>query len=79
MMAAATAIIVGLQAGGLAMVSRAYATSLGFCRAVPRVERILDRFTLEWGLIVGFGLALLGVVAFLLAVLNWRETDFGPC
>lgn len=78
MMAAATAIIVGLQAGGLAMVSRAYATSLGLLPRSPRVERILDRFTLEWGLIVGFGLALLGVVSFFLAVLNWGETDFGP-
>ena len=78
MMAAATAIIVGLQAGGLAMVSRAYATSLGLLPRSPRVERILDRFTLEWGLIVGFGLALLGIVSFFVAVLNWGETDFGP-
>jgi hypothetical protein len=77
MIAAATAIIVGLQAGALAMVSRAYATSLGLLPRSPRVERILDRFTLEWGLIVGFGMALLGVISFVVAVVNWGETDFG--
>jgi glycosyltransferase involved in cell wall biosynthesis len=77
MIAAATAIIVGLQAGALAMVSRAYATSLGLRPRSPRVERILDRFTLEWGLIVGFGMALLGVISFVVAVVNWGGTDFG--
>ena len=54
MIAAASAIIVGLQAGVLAMVSRAYASALGLLPRSDRVERILDRFTLEWGLIAGF-------------------------
>jgi glycosyltransferase involved in cell wall biosynthesis len=77
MIAAASAIIVGLQAGVLAMVSRAYASSLGLLPRSDRVERFLDRFTLEWGLIVGFAMTLAGIGSFLLAVLNWRETDFG--
>ncbi len=77
MIAAASAIIVGIQAGALAMVSRAYATSLGLLPRSDRVERFIDRFTLEWGLIVGFAMALLGAGSFLLAVLNWQETDFG--
>jgi Glycosyl transferase family 2 len=77
MIAAASAIIVGIQAGVLAMVSRAYASSLGLLPRSDRVERFLDRFTLEWGLIVGFALTLAGVGSFVLAVLNWRETDFG--
>ena len=77
MIAAASAIIVGIQAGALAMVSRAYATSLGLLPRSDRVERFIDRFTLEWGLIVGFAMALCGAGSFLLAVLNWQETDFG--
>jgi glycosyltransferase involved in cell wall biosynthesis len=77
MIAAASAIIVGIQAGVLAMVSRAYASSLGLLPRSLRVERFLDRFTLEWGLIVGFAMTLAGVGSFVLAVLNWRETDFG--
>jgi hypothetical protein len=77
MIAAASAIIVGIQAGALAMVSRAYATSLGLMPRSDRVERIIDRFTLEWGLIVGFAMALVGGGSFVLAVLNWQETEFG--
>jgi glycosyltransferase involved in cell wall biosynthesis len=77
MIAAASAIIVGIQAGVLAMVSRAYASALGLLPRSDRVERILDRFTLEWGLIAGFAMTLAGIGSFVLAVLNWRETDFG--
>jgi hypothetical protein len=77
MIAAASAIIVGLQAGVLAMVSRAYASALGLLPRSDRVERFLDRFTLEWGLMVGFAMTLAGIGSFVLAVLNWRETDFG--
>jgi glycosyltransferase involved in cell wall biosynthesis len=77
MIAAASAIIVGLQAGVLAMGSRAYASALGLLPRSDRVERFLDRFTLEWGLIVGFAMTLAGIGSFVLAVLNWRETDFG--
>ena len=77
MIAAASAIIVGLQAGVLAMVSRAYASALGLLPRSDRVERILDRFTLEWGLIAGFAMTVAGIGSFVLAVLNWRETDFG--
>jgi glycosyltransferase involved in cell wall biosynthesis len=77
MIAAASAIIVGIQAGVLAMVSRAYASSLGLLPRSDRVERFLDRFTLEWGLIVGFAMTLAGIGSFVLAVLNWRQTDFG--
>jgi glycosyltransferase involved in cell wall biosynthesis len=77
MIAAASAIIVGLQAGVLAMVSRAYASALGLLPRSDRVERILDRFTLEWGLIAGFAMTVAGIGSFVVAVLNWRETDFG--
>jgi glycosyltransferase involved in cell wall biosynthesis len=77
MIAAASAIIVGLQAGVLAMVSRAYASALGLLPRSDRVERFLDRFTLEWGLIAGFAMTLAGIGSFVVAVLNWRETDFG--
>jgi glycosyltransferase involved in cell wall biosynthesis len=77
MIAAASAIIVGLQAGVLAMVSRAYASALGLLPRSDRVERFLDRFTLEWGLIAGFAMTLAGIGSFAVAVLNWRETDFG--
>jgi hypothetical protein len=77
MIAAATAIVVGLQAGALAMVSRAYASRLGLLPRSDRVERFLDRFTLEWGVIVGSLMGLVGIACFGVAVGRWQQTDFG--
>jgi hypothetical protein len=77
MTAAATAVVVGLQAGGLALVSRAYASRLGLLPRSDRLERLLDRFTLEWGLVVGVVLGVAGVISFVVAVLRWRQTGFG--
>jgi len=77
MMGAATALIVGLQMGGLALVSRAYAARLGLLPKSPRLERLLDRFTLEWGVVVGVLMGLVGVVFFVIATLNWQNTGFG--
>lgn len=77
MIAGATAIVVGMQAGALAMVSRAYAFRLGLLPRSVSVERLLDRFTLEWGLIAGTSMGLAGVACFALAVARWQQTDFG--
>jgi hypothetical protein len=77
MLAAGCALIVGLQLGALALVARAYATQLGLLPSSPRLERALDRFTLEWGVIVGGLASLGGALLFVLAVLRWRGTGFG--
>jgi hypothetical protein len=77
MLAAATAVVVGLQAGGLSLVSRAYASRLGLLPRSDRVERFLDQFTLEWGLIIGTLMGLAGVGCFAFAVSRWGESDFG--
>jgi len=74
---AATATVVGLQAGGLALVSRAYSFQLGLLPRSDRLERVLDRFTLEWGVLVGTLMALGGAAAFVGAFLHWSGTDFG--
>jgi predicted transporter len=41
------------------------------------LERLLDRITLEWGLIIGAVLSLAGVAFFLAAVLHWRSHHYG--
>ncbi len=75
--AAATAIIVGVQLGGLALVSRAYCGHLGLLPTSSRIDRLLERFTLERGLLVGLGAVLVGIACFVLAVARWEATDFG--
>ncbi|HET6949262.1 MAG TPA: glycosyltransferase family 2 protein [Acidimicrobiales bacterium] len=77
MTAAAAAIVVGLQAAGVALVSRAYASRLGLLPRSHRVEHLIDRFTLEWGLVVGALLGVGGAASFVVAVLRWRQTGFG--
>ncbi len=75
--AAATAIIVGVQLGGLALVSRAYCGHLGLLPTSSRIDRLLERFTLERGLVVGFLAVVAGVAFFVLALSRWEATDFG--
>jgi glycosyltransferase involved in cell wall biosynthesis len=77
LLAAATAVIVGLQMAGLALVSRAYAARIGILPENRRLERLLDRFTLEWGLIVGTVMGVAGVACYVVATLRWRDEGFG--
>ena len=77
MLACATAVIVGIQAFGLAVISRSYATHLKLLPRSPRLERALERITLERGLLVGSALLAIGVAAFVLALIRWGSTGFG--
>lgn len=77
MLLAATSLIVGIQVAALALVSRAYATQLELLPQSSLLERLLDRVTLEWGLLAGTALFLLGLAAFVGAVLRWRSTGYG--
>jgi hypothetical protein len=77
MLACATAVIVGLQAAGLAVVARSYATHLNLLPSSPRIERALERLTLERGLIAGGILLIAGIVAFVAALAHWGSTGFG--
>jgi hypothetical protein len=77
LVAAATAIIVGVQLGGLALVSRSYCGHLGLLPTSTRIDGLLSRFTLERGLLVGLGGVLLGIGCFVAAVLRWEATNFG--
>jgi hypothetical protein len=77
MLACATAIIAGLQTIGLAIVCRSFAAHLGLLPPSQRLERALERLTLERGLIVGVVLFLCGVAAFVVALVRWGSEGFG--
>lgn len=77
LVAAATAIIVGVQLGGLALVSRAYCGHLGLLPTSTRIDRLLSKFTLERGLLVGALAVVLGITCFIVAVARWEATSFG--
>ena len=77
MLACATAVIAGLQVTGVAVVSRSYAARLGLLPRNPRLERWLERATLERGLLLGGLCALAGVGCFVVALVTWGSTGFG--
>jgi glycosyltransferase involved in cell wall biosynthesis len=77
MLACATLVVVGLQVGGLALVARAYAWRLGLLPRSPRLEKWVERVTLERGLVLGFVSVLLGIGAFVLALATWGAHGFG--
>ncbi|WP_138180368.1 glycosyltransferase family 2 protein [Nakamurella multipartita] len=77
MLACATGVIAGLQLLGLAVVTRSYAARLGLLPPNDRLERMLERVTLDRGVVVGGVLLTLGVVAFVVALLVWGSHGFG--
>ena len=77
MVVAAAAVVLGVQGTGLALATRAFATRLGLLPASARLDRLLDRFALERGLVVGALLTLVGCLFFIAAVVNWQGTGFG--
>jgi len=77
MIVAAAAVVLGVQGTGLALATRAFAARLGLLPASARLDRLLDRFALERGLVVGALLSLVGCLFFVAAVVNWQGTGFG--
>lgn len=78
LVAAATAVILGVQVGGLALVSRAYCAAIGMLPASAGLDRLLSRLTLERGLLVGGLSILVGIGCFVAALVGWEASDFGP-
>jgi hypothetical protein len=76
LLVAATAVIIAVQLATLAILSRAYAAALGLLPRA-RLERVVERVGLGWGLVAGLGLLAAGVGCFLAAVLEWGSTSFG--
>src|SRR5450830_558089 len=77
MIVASAAVVLGVQGTGLALATRAFAARLGLLPASARLDRLLDRFALERGLVVGALLSLVGCLFFIAAVVHWQGTGFG--
>jgi uncharacterized RDD family membrane protein YckC len=73
----ATAVVVGMQTAGLALVSHGYVAHLGVLPPSPRIERLLNRLALERGLLAGLVCLLTGIAAFVAAVVVWGSAGFG--
>jgi glycosyltransferase involved in cell wall biosynthesis len=73
---AGTLVIVGFQAVIFGFLTRVYGMQAGFLPAKASLEGLTQRATLEWGLVVGIALFLIGVGGSVYAVWQWSHSDF---
>jgi len=77
LMGCAMILLVGVQAVWFAVFTRAFAEAEGLLPPQVRLRKILEKVTLEWGLVSGLLLASCGSGLFLWAFLDWRAAQFG--
>ena len=75
---AVAAILLGFQALAFAFSARVYAFNEKLLPGDVALERLMDLFTLEWGLVAGGLLFAVGLTGALYAVARWWNTGFGP-
>ena len=78
LLVSATLLSTGVFLVLLAVTARAYASRLGLLPSNPRVEAILDNYSLGVGLSAGLLLGLIGVALYVWGLVAWGENAFGP-
>jgi hypothetical protein len=76
-MACAMMLLVGTQVIWFAVFTRAFAVAEGLLPPQMKLKKIMQKVTLEWGLVSGLVLSGSGVGLFLWAFLDWRAANFG--
>lgn len=69
--------IVGYQSVLFAVLTNAYASSVGFLPPGGQLPRIAEKLTFERGILVGLGVFAFGLLAAFAAFWRWRSTGFG--
>lgn len=70
--------ILGVQIIATALFTQTYATNSGMMPAENNKSKILSKFTLEKGLVIGSIMIALGIIGSILAVRVWGTHAFGP-
>lgn len=75
---ACTAVLLaGTQTIGLSLVARGYGAALGLLPESRRITDWLQRLGLEYGLVAGLLLTLVGFLTFIIALIQWGDVGFG--
>jgi glycosyltransferase involved in cell wall biosynthesis len=77
MMYGSASLLVGVNISLFSMFTKAYALSSGFIPNSPKTTGILERFTVEKGVVMGVVLTLLGIAATIFAFVIWGNNSFG--
>jgi len=73
----AMSILVGAQILSFAVLVKAFAAREGYLVPGSRLVKFLKASPVEWGIAVGLGLIVAGVVYLAVALAYWRESGFG--
>lgn len=74
---AGVAVIVGIQAIGLAVLAKQFCIGNRLLPPDPRFRSLADRLSLEFLLVIGGLLTVAGGIGIIVAILTWRQTGFG--
>ncbi|MGH3242779.1 MAG: glycosyltransferase family 2 protein, partial [Spirillospora sp.] len=74
---AGAALVIGFQAVLFALLTKVYAMQEGFLPHDKRVQKIIDWWSLERGLLLGGLLAVAGLGGLVASLLHWRVNSFG--
>ncbi|TDC55958.1 glycosyltransferase [Actinomadura sp. KC345] len=74
---AGAALVIGFQAVLFALLTKVYAMQEGFLPHDRRVQKIIDWWSLERGLLLGGLLAVAGLAGLIASLLHWRLNSFG--
>lgn len=70
-------MVIGFQAVVFALLTKVYAMEEGFLPHDKRVQKIIDWWSLERGLVLGGLLALAGLGGLVASLMHWRGNHFG--
>jgi glycosyltransferase involved in cell wall biosynthesis len=74
---ASAALVIGFQAVLFALLTKVYAMQEGFLPHDRRVQKVIDWWSLERGLLLGGLLAVAGLAGLVASLLHWRVNSFG--
>jgi hypothetical protein len=76
LVAASAAVVIGFQAVLFWLFTQVYAGSEGFLPEEPKVQRLLEKLSLERGLLLGAAIGLAGLAGLIVSLLYWRGEKF---
>ena len=76
LVAASAMVVIGFQAVLFWLFTQVYAGSEGFLPEEPKVQRVLEKLSLERGLLLGGAIGLAGLAGLIFSLLNWSGQNF---